>query len=102
MDEELLPFLEVRVSLEQPVPGLRRQVQEAVADKAVRLVKLSATFTGSGDALADIALVERLKDIEPEEVFVRRYQRDHEGDPPPELLAAFHELHDQVMQERGR
>jgi exonuclease SbcD len=99
VDEETLPFVEVRVALEQPVPGLRRQIEEAMADRAARLVKLSVSFTGTNDALADTVLVERLRDIQPEEVFVRRYQRDHEGDPPPELLASFHELLDRVMQE---
>lgn len=100
-DEDMLPFVEVRVALDQPIPGLRRQVQEAMADRAARLVKLTVSFTGGGDALADTVLVERLRDIQPEEVFVRRYQRDHEGDPPPELMGSFHELLNQVMQENG-
>ena len=101
-DEDMLPFVEVRVALEQPVPGLRRQVQEAMAERAARLVKLTVSFTGGGDALADTVLVERLRDIQPEEVFVRRYQRDHEGDPPSALMASFHELLNQVMQENGQ
>ena len=96
--ENTLPFLEVRIALEQAIPGLRRQIQDALAGKAVRLVKISATFTGTGDALADAVPMELLRDIQPEEVFIRRYRRDHENDPPPELLASFHELLDDVMQ----
>jgi len=101
VEEDTLPFVEVRISLEQPIPGLRRQVQEAMADRAARLVKLTVAFTGDGDALADAVLVERLRDIQPEEVFVRRYQRDHDGDPPPPLLSSFHELLNQVLQQGG-
>lgn len=100
-DEDLLPLVEVRVALEQPVPGLRRQIQDAMADRAARLVKLTVTFTGSGDALGDAVLVERLRDIMPEEVFVRRYQRDHDGEPPPALLASFHDLLAQVLSEKS-
>ena len=96
--ENTLPFLEVRIALDAAIPGLRRQVQDALAGKAVRLVKISVTFTGTGAALADVVPMEHLRDIQPEEVFVRRYRRDHENDPPPDLMASFHELLDQVMQ----
>lgn len=96
--ESTLPFLEVRIALDAAIPGLRRQIQDALAGKAVRLVKIAATFTGTGAALADTVPMEHLRDIQPEEVFIRRYRRDHENDPTPELLASFHELLDQVMQ----
>ncbi|MDG1478351.1 MAG: exonuclease SbcCD subunit D C-terminal domain-containing protein [Myxococcota bacterium] len=97
-DEKTLPFLEVRIALESAIPGLRRRIQEALVDKAVRLVKITATFTGTGDALADTVPMEQLRDIQPEEVFIRRYRRDHEADPSPPLLASFHELLDAVRQ----
>ena len=97
--ENTLPFLEVRIALDAAIPGLRRQIQDVLVSKAVRLVKISAIFTGTGAALADAVPMEHLRDIQPEEVFVRRYRRDHKDDPPPELLVSFHELLDQVMQE---
>jgi exonuclease SbcD len=100
-NENTLPFLEVRIALDAAIPGLRRRIQDALTGKAVRLVKISATFTGSGEALADTAPMEHLRDIQPEEVFVRRYRRDHETDPPAPLLASFHELLDGVLQEEA-
>jgi len=91
------PFLEVRVELDQPQPNLRRSVEVAVADKRPRLLKVVAEYTGSGYSLADVkAPGTELKDLDPEEVFVQRYRRDHDGEPPTELVAAFHELLEQV------
>jgi hypothetical protein len=40
-----------------------------------------------------------LASLRPEDVFVRRYARDHQGPVPEPLLAAFRELLDAV--ERG-
>lgn len=99
--EETLPLVELRVALAQAVPGLRRQLQQAMEDRAARMVKLSVTLTGSGDALADTVLVDRLRDIQPEEVFVRRYHRDHQGDVPQALLSSFHELLHAVSEEQS-
>jgi exonuclease SbcD len=86
------PFLEVRVSLPRPEPSLRRDVELALAGKAARLVKLAVSYVGDGRALADGAATGSLRELDPEQVFLRRYRRDHDGEPDPALLAAFHEL----------
>lgn len=96
------PFLEVRVFLEGPVPALRQQVEQALDGKAVRLLRLSVEHGGHGRALGDLSAARDLKDFSPEEVFAQRFRRDHDGDPPAELLAAFHELVHQVGQGEGR
>lgn len=88
------PFLEVRVALDAPQPSLRREIEAALVGKAARLVKLEVTYTGDGLALGDASPGASLRDLEPEQVFARRYRRDHAGDPPPELLAAFREAVD--------
>lgn len=92
------PYLEVCVALEAPAPELRRQVEEAAAGRRPRLCKITVEYTGDGIALADAGPAERLADLDPEEVFLRRWRRDHDAEPPPELLAAFHELLDEVRQ----
>jgi exonuclease SbcD len=82
------PYLEVVVRLDKPQPHLRHELEAALEGKYPRLVKASVEYTGTGDPLATAACSE-LRDLEPEEVFVRRYQRDHDGDVPAELLGAF-------------
>ncbi|HYG67326.1 MAG TPA: exonuclease SbcCD subunit D C-terminal domain-containing protein, partial [Anaeromyxobacteraceae bacterium] len=90
------PFLEVQVALERPEPGLRPAVAEEVRGKRVRLVRIASVLKGSGKALGDAEARRTLADLLPEDVFRRRWERDHEGAPPTELLAAFHELVDLV------
>jgi exonuclease SbcD len=97
-DEELerRPYLEVVVALEKPEPRLRAQIEEAIADRRPRLVKITATHTGTGRALGDAAPGIALADLDPGEVFERRWQRDHVGAPPPPLRVAFDRLVDEV------
>ncbi len=98
---ERWPYLEVAVRLERPEPGLRQRLEDALDGAPVRLLKISPYYTGSGEALADAVPEADLEDIDPEEVLRRRWARDHEGEPGPELLAAFHELLETVEGEGG-
>jgi len=88
---DLRPFLEVRVLLEKPEPTLRALVDEALEGKDARLVKITATGTGTGAPLSGGASAD-LNDLGPEEVFRRKWAKEHGGEPGPEHLAAFHEL----------
>jgi len=90
------PYLEVRVALPRPEPSLRRDVEQALANKHARLVKLEVQYTGDGLSLGDAAPGTSLEQLEPEQVFVRRYKRDHRDPPEPELLELFHELLEDV------
>lgn len=85
-------WLEVRVRLDGPVPDLRAQLEAALGDAPVRLVKITTERTGSGQALADAGHGRSLSDLAPEEIFRRRWARDHEGEPPKDLLEAYDEL----------
>ncbi|MFO1372482.1 MAG: exonuclease SbcCD subunit D C-terminal domain-containing protein [Candidatus Competibacteraceae bacterium] len=94
---EQQPFLEVKVRLEQPEPGLRRRVDEALDGKPVRLLRITPYYPGEAGALAELAPETHLPDLNPDTVFQQRYQQQYQNDPPPELLAAFHELLEQVQ-----
>ena len=98
---EMRPYLGVHVALARPEVRLRAMVDEALADRRPRLARLAVEYTGDGAALADAMPSESLRDLEPGEVFVRRYRRDHEERPSPELLAAFHDLLDAVARGDG-
>src|SRR6266568_901133 len=96
--EAARPLLEVEVRLEQPEPALRQRLDEALRGKESRLARLGVTLTGTGQSLGETQ-VRAISDLQPEEVFRAKWRKHHEGDPPPDLLLAFHELVDLVHQE---
>jgi exonuclease SbcD len=93
---ELRPYLEVHVRLDQPAPALRTQIEQALDGKRPRLVKIGVERAGDLQALGDAAAGVALADLAPRDVLVRRWRRDHEGEPPAALLAAFDALVAQV------
>lgn len=95
------PFLEVCVALARPDARLRLDVEEALQGKWPRLVKLGIEYTGHGEALAEGLPEQALRDLDPLEVFLRRYGRDHEDEAPAALVAAFDELLGEVLAARG-
>jgi exonuclease SbcD len=90
--EGAYPYVEVQVLLTAPRPGLRQEIEKALEGKAARLATIRTHRVGTGEALAEADLGKDLRDLQPEEVFLRRWRRDHEGDPPAPLLAAFYAL----------
>lgn len=89
---ETWPYLEVIVQLDKPQPNLRQRVNQLLETKAVRLVKLTTHYTGTGRNLADSAPAVSLADLKPEQVFWRKYQSLHQNEPSQALQDAFFEL----------
>ncbi len=80
------PYLEVRVLLDGPEPGLRAQVEAAIAGKPVRLAKIEPTRKSVGPAEgADALTLDQLAELKPDDIFRRE-------DAPDEQLSAFAEL----------
>ncbi len=93
------PLLEVSVLVERPEPTLRELVENAVAGKEARLARLGVETAGTERALGDMEL-KPLAELQPEQVFLRKWEKDFGGAPPRDILAAFHELLDLVHQEQ--
>ncbi|NHZ44331.1 exonuclease SbcCD subunit D C-terminal domain-containing protein [Massilia aquatica] len=87
------PFLEVRVLLDAPEPGLRGRVEAAIAGKPVRLAKIEPTrkHNGAGEAGTVLSL-EQLAQIQPDDIFRRLYRQKFGDEAPPDQLSAFAEL----------
>ena len=64
----------------------------ALEGKGVRLARISTRYTGTGQTLADALPKTSLNDLQPEDVLRQRWAREHEGEPPADLLAAYHQL----------
>lgn len=96
---EALPYLEVRVLLDEPMPHLPQQIRSALEGKAVRLVNITAQRTGTGGTLAEVLPEQELKELDPEDVFRRKYARQYgESEPPEDVLATFRDLLSQVLE----
>jgi DNA repair protein SbcD/Mre11 len=94
-DDPARPYLEVVVALDKPEPRLRTAIETALDGKRARLVVLRAETTGDRAALGDRVdhrAGARLAELDPRDVFVRCWLRDHAEPPSAELLAAFERL----------
>lgn len=86
------PYLEVRVRLDKPEPGLRARIEAVLADKAVRLARIETRVTQSENEVASPISIDDLNQMQPEDIFKRLYQSRWSKDVPAEQLAAFAEL----------
>lgn len=91
------PMLELRIRLDKPEPSLRQQIEEAIAQRPVRLLKISTAYTGSEKSLADIKTEERLEELQPLDVFERCYQNKYDSQPPDEIKGLFNQLLETVQ-----
>jgi DNA repair protein SbcD/Mre11 len=90
---EAWPYLEVRVLLDAPEPGLRAQVEAALEGKPVRLAKIEPTRRVVTTAGAEPALsLDQLAQLQPDDIFRRLWQQRFGEDAPDDQLAAFTEL----------
>ncbi|MGL5323254.1 MAG: exonuclease SbcCD subunit D C-terminal domain-containing protein, partial [Aeromonas sp.] len=96
--QEAQPFLEVRLLLPKPEARIRERILAAIADKPVRLARISTQYQGSGEGLADGRERRRLDELSPTEVFRLCYQRQFEGEPEAGLVASFEEILEQVKE----
>ncbi len=92
--EQQQPYLQVRVLLDKPEPSLRAQIEQALQEKSVRLVKIESSYprstntTGSDQSFS----LEDVQKLQPEDVFLRLYQQKYGNCPDGPLLAAFRDL----------
>ena len=91
-DDPARPYLEVVVALDRPEPKLRALVETALDGKRARLIQLHVEHTGDGAALGDRISARRLAELDPREVFVRLWARDHAEPPSVDVLAGFDRL----------
>lgn len=89
----LWPFIDIKVSVTGPEPGLAPRILDALDGKALRLVSLKRVHARAQDAATARAPAADLDELRPEEVFAQLYTRQYPGDGPPEDLArAFAQL----------
>ena len=88
---EAQPFLEVRVRLDAPEPGLRTRIEAALDGRPVRLAKIETSSAARSTAIESMTL-DQLGQLQPDEIFRRLYQQKFGKEAPPEQLSALAEL----------
>ncbi|MBP1203633.1 exonuclease SbcD [Duganella sp. 1411] len=87
------PFLEVRVRLDAPEPGLRARIEAALEGKPVRLAKIETSSAARATSIdSDMMTLDRLEQLKPDDIFRQLYQQRFGNDAPAEQLSAFAEL----------
>lgn len=90
--QEQWPYLQVRVQLSQPEPGLRAQVEAALADKPVRLVRIETTTVNTASSTMTEVSIDELSNLKPADYFEKLYRHRYGDAPPKEIMVAFTEL----------
>ncbi|EIK94870.1 exonuclease SbcD [Pseudomonas sp. M47T1] len=93
------PWLEVRVILDEPQPDLRQQIETALQNKAVRLVRIGAEYAGSRSADDNDAPLQALDQLSPQELFSRAWQDSYGNEVDSATLDDFALLLQEVQLE---
>ncbi|WP_298610734.1 exonuclease SbcCD subunit D [uncultured Thiothrix sp.] len=94
LPEEQQPYLEVRVQLTAPEPGLRVRIETALKDKPVRLAKIETSYLrteAESTELAPLSLDE-LQQLDPLNLLEELYRQNYPNELPDELAKAFHAI----------
>jgi exonuclease SbcD len=93
LPQQSWPFLEVRVLLDGPEPGLRARIEAVLAGKPVRLAKIEPTRKHVAVDDTELALsLDQLAQLQPDDVFRRLWLQKYGAEAPPEQIASFAEL----------
>ena len=95
------PWLEVRVTLDEPQPDLRHQVESALQGKAVRLVRIAAEYAGNRgiDGVEDGSVLIELDQLTPQELFSRAWLDNYGNEVDEQTLKDFATLLQDVQME---
>lgn len=94
LPEQQQAYLEVRVQLTAPEPGLRARIETALKDKPVRLAKIETSYLrteAESTELAPLSLDE-LQQLDPLSLLEALYQQRYPSELPAELAKAFQEI----------
>ena len=99
-DPQQAPYLEVRVLLDGPEPGLRHKIETALSGKQVRLAKIDVRYPAANTTGSNAATVteDSLRQLQPADVLEQVYQSRYNTTVPAELLQLFNQVTQEVAQ----
>lgn len=89
---EAAPFLEVKVLMSEPEPMLRQQIEEALADKQVRLARIVSVYKQAEDRISEEQIpVAGLQEMDPLQIIKSAFEDSYQEEMPEELVRLFQE-----------
>ena len=100
VNPEVAPYLEVRVLLEGPEPGLRHKIETVLADKQVRLATIKTKYPDADnkEKTAELLSEQKLHELKPGEVFSKLYQSKFKSPVPENIQQLFNQVAEEVSQ----
>lgn len=94
------PYLEVRVILDGPEPGLRHKVETALAGKNVRLAKIDVRYKTAGTEQEENTTAQQmqLNELQPLDVLHKVYQSKFNNAIPEALLKLFEQVNREISE----
>jgi exonuclease SbcD len=102
-DNDTAPYLEVRVLLEGPEPGLRHKVETALAGKKFRLAKIDVRYNTSAMKANEnpAGNAGMLHELKPLEVLRKVYQSKYNNPIPEDLQQLFQQVAQEVNEQEA-
>lgn len=100
-DPKTAPYLEVLVSITEPEPSLKSLIETAVKDKQVRLARITPVYPQNNRPESPQLKADELHDIQPLDIFKRRYFELFHTDIPDDLVKLFNEVTDEAYQKEA-
>ncbi len=102
-DRTAAPYLQVSVLLDAPEPGLRHKVEQAIADKHVRLARIDTRYPAQKNPAEQKQTIspDELQSLKPIDVFTKVYEAKYANNVPEELMVLFNEVAQQVYEKEG-
>ena len=89
---KLLPYLKVKVLVNQPEPGLRQAITQALTGKHVRLCKIELTSERGRVESKPKMTLDEVGATKPIDVFARMFREQFSDEPGDDLVDAFNEI----------
>lgn len=91
-EESNMPYLEIKVLLMEPEPMLRQQIEEALADKPVRLARIVSVYRQAEENIPEeTVLAGGLQEMMPMQIVKAIYENTYQSGMPDELMSLFKE-----------
>ena len=89
------PYLQVNVLVDGPEPGLKHRIQSALEGKYARLARIEGVLP-DGKPELEHNTPDRLDQLQPVDVFTKKYRQTYQSDPSNQLVDLFNELYHSI------